>query len=291
MTAIQPPDLVAPQHEVQRLLGRCLLRLQQYERLMKAMIAAHSVFGTSESIARGVTVPSVDADRLTLGQLVGTLLGSYISKECDTHPDGTPNESSGPIGFSVKVGLDLPSEAYDTLKADLRELVSLRNALVHHFIDLHDLWTVDGCQRAQLVLVQSYEDIDRRFEQLLTFAGYMDEAKKQAAELVQSPMFANLMVNGIAPDGQIHWPIAGIVTALRQAVRKLSVDGWANLEAAADWVAEHQPEQTPQRYGCVRWRQVVHESGQFELRRFAHNGQFAAWIRERLPAAPASEPP
>jgi len=31
--------VAALQHEVQRKLGRCILRLQQYERLLKAMVA------------------------------------------------------------------------------------------------------------------------------------------------------------------------------------------------------------------------------------------------------------
>jgi hypothetical protein len=33
------------QHEVQRQLGRCLLRLQQYERLMKSMLSRHRLGG------------------------------------------------------------------------------------------------------------------------------------------------------------------------------------------------------------------------------------------------------
>lgn len=40
---MQPIDNPSPelQREVQRLMGRCLLRLQQYERLMKAMLVHH----------------------------------------------------------------------------------------------------------------------------------------------------------------------------------------------------------------------------------------------------------
>ena len=36
-------ELKTRQHEVQRLLGRCLLRLQQYEKLVKAIVAHHQV--------------------------------------------------------------------------------------------------------------------------------------------------------------------------------------------------------------------------------------------------------
>src|SRR3546814_15104784 len=75
--------------------------------------------------------------------------------------------------------------------------------------------------------------------------------------------------------------MAGIVSALHQALRELAVDGWASLDAAARWMSENHAEQTPQTYGCARWRHLIHESGQFELRRMTHNGQFGAWLRER----------
>src|SRR3546814_4746275 len=71
-----------------------------------------------------------------------------------------------------------------------------------------------------------------------------------------------MLLNGIGPDGTIHWPMAGIVSALHQALRELAVDGWASLDAAARWMSENHPEQTPQKYGCARWRHVIHESGQ-----------------------------
>ena len=286
MTAINQPDLVAPQHEVQRLLGRCLLRLQQYERLLKAMVSARSISGTAESLPRAIESEKAKASGKTLGQLVGLLMGGYITKEHVAAPKFSKFENNSNVVFDLQFWVNLPEESHAELAADLGELVALRNTLVHHFIEQHDLSTVDGCLRAQEALAHSYSKIDRRFEQLCTLAREMDQAKQRVAELIQSPQFHELLVNGITPDGEIHWPIAGIVGALREAIRELSIDGWTNLDAAARWVNEHQPEQTPKKYGCVRWRQVVHESGQFELRRFSHNGRMAAWVRERLPAVP-----
>jgi hypothetical protein len=46
MTTPSTDEALQPlQREVQRLLGRCLLRLQQYERLMKAIVAHHDISG------------------------------------------------------------------------------------------------------------------------------------------------------------------------------------------------------------------------------------------------------
>ena len=281
MPAPDQSDIAVPQREVQRLLGRCLLRLQQYERLLKAMIAAQQMSGTPESLPHALDARKAEASDKTLGTLIGRLMGDYILKEGCEPCDDAAEQTSSSIQFGFRMQLNLPAESHEALKAELRELVTLRNSLVHHFLDLHDLWTIDGCLQAQNALHRSYAEIDRHFEQLVTFAGYMDEARKAAAEIMQSPQFREMVVNGIAPDGQIHWPAAGIVGALREAIQELSIDGWVNLDAAARWVSEHHPQQTPQKYGCSRWRHVIHESGQFELRRFTHNGLFGAWYRER----------
>ncbi|MBS0217838.1 MAG: OST-HTH/LOTUS domain-containing protein [Proteobacteria bacterium] len=281
MAVLNQSDIADPQREVQRLLGRCLLRLQQYERLLKAMIGIQKLSGTPETLPHALAARKAEASDKTLGTLIGRLMGDYIVKEGSESPDDPPKHPSSPFHFSFRMQFNLPAERHEALNAELRELVTLRNSLVHHFIDLHDLWTIDGCLQAQDSLNRSYAEIDRHVEQLATLAGYMDDARQAAAELIQSPQFYDTVVNGIGPDGQIYWPIAGIVGALREALRELSIDGWVNLDAAVLWVSEHHPQQTPQKYGCSRWRQVIHESGQFELRRFAHNGQFGAWYRER----------
>jgi hypothetical protein len=278
-------DLVGPQHEVQRLLGRCLLRLQQYEILLKSMIAAQTLSGTPETLPLALDVRKAEIGRNTLGKLVGQLMGDYIMKEGGELPEDALDHHGESFHFSFRMQLDLPTDSYDALKHDLRELVALRNNLVHRFIELHDLWTVDGCLRAQDALDHAYGEIDRQFEQLRTFSGDIGAARKAVAELVQSPDFFEMFVNGIAPDGQVYWPMAGIVSALRQALQELATDGWVNLEADARWVAKNQPEQTPGKYGCSRWRHVIHECGQFELRRFTHNGESGSWFRERSSTA------
>ena len=273
-------EIAAPQREVQRLLGRCLIRLQQYEKILKLMVASQEVSGTPQTLAGASAARLAEASDKTLGTLIGRLLDTYIIPAGYEPPDRLPDQPGASIYVQFRMHLSIQPDAHDALKAELRELVTLRNTLVHHFIEQHDLWTVAGCLNAQQSLRRAYEDIDRHFNQLMTFAGHLDEAKQEAAREMQTPEFREFVVNGIGPDGQVHWPTAGIVRALRMAYRELAVDGWVNLGAATRWVSEHQPEQTPQRYGCSRWRHVIHESKQFELRRFTHNGVFGIWFRE-----------
>jgi hypothetical protein len=78
MTILDNEDLPALQREVQRLLGRCMLRVQQYERLIKAMVADHKISGLFHGLELARAARIDDTARKTLGTLVGDLLGSYI---------------------------------------------------------------------------------------------------------------------------------------------------------------------------------------------------------------------
>jgi hypothetical protein len=262
------------------LLGRCLLRLQQYERLMKAVVAHHDLSGPAHALENIRAARIDDASTKTLGTLVGQLFGSCVVTEgADTAADATANEPEDVIYFATRMQLSLSAEDYVRTQSDLKELVLLRNNLVHHFIDQHDLWSTDGCRTARDALVAAYHRIDQHFEQLRGWAERMAQARRLAAEFVQSDAFHDLVINGIAPDGTVDWPAAGIVRALREAANELAVDGWTPVAAAGRWIMERSPEQQPSKYGCASWRQVLHESRLFELRYRDVDGRRAAWYR------------
>jgi len=281
MAELNLEDIVAPQREVQRLLGRCLIRIQQYEHQLKLILASQEVSGSAKTMLQRQNTRVAETSDKSLGILIGRLLGSYIAVEGSESPDLDVDLAGESCYLQTRMHLHLPQDSYETLKGELRELVSLRNTLVHHFIEHHDVWTLAGCLNARDSLLRAYDEIDRHFERLRSYAGHMDEARQKLVEVMKSPQFLDLLRDGIDLDGKVHWPIAGIVSALREALREVAVDGWANLEAAARWVSKNQPEQTPQKYGCSRWRHVVHASGQFEIRRMTHHGQTGAWYRER----------
>ena len=248
---IQPIDeeLQTLQREVQRMLGRCLLRLQQYEKLMKAIVAHHEISASGSPLESNEAERIADAANKTLGTLVGTLLGTYVTngeQEEVAEPDAPDNI----ISFKMKMSLRMSAEDFDTTQNDLKELVLLRNNLVHHFIDQHDLWSLDGCRGAQESLIATYSHVDQHFEQLRGWAEHMDQARRLAAEFAQSDAFRDLVINGIAPDGSVDWPAAGIVRALREAADQLAVDEWTPVATAGRWIAERYPDQLPAKYGC-----------------------------------------
>jgi hypothetical protein len=282
MTTPSDDALQTLHREVQRLLGRCLLRLQQYERLIKAIVAHHDLSGPPHALEANRAARVTETARKTLGTLVGDLLGSYVvASESSTSPKAMSYSAKDTASVSFRMHLSLSEADFARTENELRELVLLRNSLIHHFIDQHDLWSLEGCHDARDALVAAYSRIDQHFEQLRGWAEHMEQCRRLAETFVRSDEFRDLVVNGIAPDGMVHWPAAGIVSALRKAADELAVDGWASITEAGKWIVERFPEQLPAKYGCGSWRQVVHESRAFEIRYLDMNGQRAARYREK----------
>lgn len=96
----------------------------------------------------------------------------------------------------------------------------------------------------------------QQYEQLRGWAEHMDQVKRLAAEFVQSD-FRDLVIHGIAPDGSVDWPAAGIVRALRETSVELAVEDWTPVAIAGRWITQRYPEQQPTKCGCASWRQVL----------------------------------
>jgi hypothetical protein len=270
--------LLLRRHEVQRLLGQCLLHLQAYEGLMKAIVAHHDISGTAHSLGDTQAIRSADIGRKTLGTLgtlVNHLLGSFLTteeKQMSSESQLQPL-ANGPT-FGVRIQLWLSADDFERVENGLKELVLLRNNLVHHFLELHDLGSIDGCRAAEAALIEAAGRIRHHFDDLRQWAEDLDRTRLNAAEVVRSDMFQDFVVEGTIP-----WAITAIVKALQEAFVELAHDGWAPIAKASDWVAARYPAELPANYRCRTWRQVIHQSGVFELRYVQTEGQRVGWYR------------
>jgi hypothetical protein len=206
------PDL---QRDVQRLLGRCLLRIQQYEQQLKALLAHHELAGPMDTLE---AQHAERADRLsdkTLGTLVKALFETYVVPEGferELLPESkTPTDR---IAMAFSFRMEMEPERRSRTKAAAEELVALRNQLVHHLIEQFNVWTEDGCRDAVRHLEVSYGRIDQHLLELTEWASSMDEARVTFAEFARSSTFLDMVTNGIAPDGSFDWPHTGIVRLL-----------------------------------------------------------------------------
>jgi hypothetical protein len=284
MTKSSDDEAKALQRDVQRLLGRCTFRLQQYERLIKAIVATQEFSGAVHDLEE-VRAARVDGTaRKTLGALVGEFLGSFrLSGETFASPEPAADPPDGGAMVSVQTGWGLQEDELERVKAELKELVNLRNNLVHCFIDQHDLWSVDGCQRAQAALIADYDRIDQCYGRLRDWASEMDQARQSAAEFVQSDTVRNLVIHGIAPDGTVNWPASSLVSGFREAAHALALAGdeWVSVADAGEWLVGKYPDQSPQRFGCKTWQHALQDSRLFDLRRARKDEPGVICFKER----------
>lgn len=273
MTQSSHEELRPLQRGVQEKLGQCLLQLQAYEGLMKALVTHHEFSGTSQSL----DTRAAETRRKTLGTLINQLVGSFlIPDEKPSFVDASDKPLEGSPWFRFQMQIALPVDDFARIEKELKDFVSLRNELVHHFVERHDLASTEGCRIAEETLVTATCRIKQHFDDLRTWAEDLEQARLTAAAFMQSAMFRDFLVTGKVP-----WPTTSIVHALREAASELAVGGWAPVSAAGDLISVRYPEELPLRYGCRSWRQVLHESGLFELLYRRADGKRTAWYREK----------
>ena len=225
MTKLNDEDLHALQHEVQRLLGRCLLRLQQYERLIKAMLAHHSLSGPIDDLERAKAAKIDETARKTLGTLVGDLLGSYVVADEIDPPEETTNQSPAGVNWvAMQTWISLPNAQFGRVKSELRETVLLRNNLVHHFIDQHEIFSSDGCRDAQDTLIIAYNRIDQHLGQLREWAEDTKKTRQALSDFLQSEQFEDVFSRDRPPMEKLFGtPRAERVPCEKHSVRWLSM--------------------------------------------------------------------
>ncbi|QDL56438.1 OST-HTH/LOTUS domain-containing protein [Rhodoferax aquaticus] len=277
LTPATPLEL---QRDVQRKLGQCLLRLQQYEILLKALVAHGDIAGPPAGLQAVRDAQLACAKKKTLGTLVGMLTERHLTSAEEEDSTDEP-QGDGGIWFRFRFQVGLDASQHQATTAALKELVDLRNELVHHFLQRFNIWESQGCIDADAYLDACYEAIDGHYLTLRGWAQGMDEARALMASFMSTATFEDLLVNGIAPDGTVDWSASGAVRCLRDAENRLATEGWTLLSTATNWIRAQHPDQHPQRYGCGSWRQVIHESRQFEIRRTVNieQGCGEVWYR------------
>lgn len=269
------PDTAPRQerHEIERLFGQCLLRLQALELRMKAIVATHRFSGSAEKLEQLRAERVAETRRKTMGALVGDLTGNFLVPE-GRHESRDGSEDGPAISFLLQIVL--PADEFQRIETELGELIAKRNALVHHFLEEHDLRSEEGCRAAARDISATIDRVACVNDELNELAAGMDQARKAFAEQLASPDVRDWIIGGAIP-----WPTTSIAGALHQAATALSQDGWTSVEAATAWIAARSPDERPEQYGCRTWRQLIHESRLFDLQTRRVDGRRQAWYRPR----------
>jgi hypothetical protein len=205
-----PPHLsqegIEVQQQVQRHLGRCLMRIQQYEHIAKALAAHADIAGPANELLTIQGKRIEKAATASLGTLVkgeGTAftnlrtLFTANEQEGDTRDDN--KRPADQIFFSTRFRIELTPEDYEAKVRELDVFVALRNRLVHHFMDDFDIFSDEGCERALQHLHASYAEIDRQFLLLQNDAKTLDQARQHMAAMMRTPEFMQTL-RGEVPE-------------------------------------------------------------------------------------------
>lgn len=274
--------------EIQRLLGRNLLRLQQYEHLFKALWVEHELAGSPSEWIQARDERRAEIKTKTLGQTRDRLVGSFFRsedhEELDSKKALTATVSSNSAHFAFQQHMVMPQEAYAQFVDDTKSLLDLRNELVHHLLEKHDLSTPEGREGCIAYLRECLDIVGLRRTELLSICELNIKARESLAAFTKTKEFANFLVHGILPEGPFNWDETAIVGALRSAAEALSrPDGWTPLKQAVERIAECNQGHDPKVYGCVSWQQVLSKSKLFEFRyERSQNGRKKGLYRPRL---------
>jgi len=277
------------QKEIQRKLGRNLLRLQQCELLLKHFVIEQEVSGPASELERIKQERHNGYAVKPMGSVVKELIGGYIQLASpaseEAQDDDGPSDMTQPW-LKLNCSMQMYPENFARTKTQLSELVDLRNEMVHHFLERFDISGVEGCHAADGHLDELFQQINEHFERLRQWHGHFSGVRADMAAFMQTPEYYDFVVYGIYPGGAgVSWPSSGIVQLLREAEGALNKQegGWTSLQSAIEYIRTQAPEQTPKKYGCHSWREVIHESKQFEVHKemSGPDNSTVVWYRSR----------
>ncbi|MCL1476195.1 MAG: OST-HTH/LOTUS domain-containing protein [Marinobacter sp.] len=252
------------------LMGKCVLNLQRYELGMKGFLSVSEIEGTPETWQTNLHKRQSHYSSRTLGQLIGDFTGSHISTESsnESEPeiDDSPLPTNALAHAKTKISI-VAGDDYQTLLNDLAYLVATRNELVHHFLQRFPLTDQDSCEQAIAHLETVQEMLKSHMKQLHGWDQARVIGMSALKDVLQSPQFRAWIKLAFMPRDHIDWPNARIVKELKRAESMLIKDGWTDLALAIDVIKNQNPDLTPKAHGCVSWRNLLHTSGLFDIRR------------------------
>lgn len=273
MTPLDELDNAELQRDVQRKLGRCMFRLQQYELLLKALVGHSELSGPFDQLQDIQAKNLASASVKTLGSLVGELKDNFLKVAPDDSEDGATDEdlSMGhptQAWFRFRFGMNPSAEQALQHSQELAELVRMRNELVHHFIERFDVFSDNGCLDAIAYLEDAYKTIDSHYLTLRSWMGVVQHGRSLMAAFVTSPEYHDFLVNNVSLGiDKIDWPKSVIVELLQNAEAACGMEGWTLLNTAIAFIRAKDSDQGPKKYRCSSWRHVIHESQMFEVRK------------------------
>lgn len=268
------PDLNELKEQIALEYGRCLLQLQHFELTLKATLPTLRISGFSDELAGNIERDRQDLGSKTLGHLVGQWSQRTTLEDEQEIDDAFIDRPYFRFSFGLGDG--------EWMNERFKQLVELRNELVHHFLSNFALNTEPSCQEAISYLSVAANTIKNSRDTLNALLTAAEKGKNELFEFMNSPVGEHLFLYGNIPGEPVeNWETTTIIQQLKFAERSITKDGWAQLNEAIHSIGQSWPGLSPKLYGCSSWREVIHRSQLFEVdKRLSPNGVLT-WYRSR----------
>ena len=167
-------------------IGRNVVNLQRFERMLKLIIVRSNVSGYASELAKIHQNKTQDTNYRTLGSLVKEFFNTVYSKD-NPFSDG-PAEALNEIWMSHAFRIQSNGDSISERERELREVVEERNLLIHHWLAEVDFESVDQCQDLISRLDAQDDRLKPHYESLMLQLGNIREALEAVLKLLEAEL-------------------------------------------------------------------------------------------------------
>lgn len=240
-------------------IGRNLLVLQRIETNLKRLMAHAHISGPVSAIGKIIKKQEADTEYGMFGVLIKKYVETLLTSRSDQ--EESSDEISEPhITFSIKFDLDASSVKNE--RESLKALSAGRNNLVHHFLEQHDLESLEDCSTACIWLDSQYKQASNFLHRIRSIMYAAAEARKEYIELVSSGKFSEYCERSFLQQSLL---IAELGRISLQIARP---DGWSVFATAGGRLKQHMPEEVAAlkpRYGHKTLKSLILATELFDI--------------------------
>lgn len=169
-----------------RKIGRNVVNLQRFERMLKLIIVRSDVSGYASELAKIHQNKTQEKSLMTLGSLVKEFLDTVYCTD-DPFSDG-PAEALNEIWISHAFRVRSNADSLSKRERELREVVEERNLLIHHWLAEVDFNSVDECNELISRLDAQEDRLKPHYEYLMHQLGDMQTAQNELRRLLEAEL-------------------------------------------------------------------------------------------------------
>lgn len=229
-----------------------LIRLQQYEILLKALVAHADIAGPPTELQAVQDAQLACTQKKTSGTLVGMLTERHLTSADED--DGTEEPlGDGGIWFRFRFNLGLDANQHQATAAALKELLDSATS----WFTISCSASTSGSRRAALPQTPIWTPATRPSTvTTLTLRGWaqgMDEARAAMASFMRTAAFEDLLEQWYCTGRHGGLAASGAVRCLREAETQFATEGWTCSTPRLHGFAHNTPTISP----ALRVRQLA----------------------------------